>query len=403
MRLADLLALAVESIRFHRLRTALTLTGIVVGVLAVLILTALGEGARNYVVREFTDMGSALVIVLPGRTETQGAGAFATTGVRDITMEDSDAIRRRAPAVRRVAPIAFGTSDIEFGPRSRQVLVLGGTPELLEVRNLSVAAGRFLSEGDIARNEETVVIGRTIQREIFAGENPLGKPVRVGGYRLRVVGVLAHKGTSLGMDMDDVIILPVNTTMRMFNQKGLFRVLVQATSAEAVPAAEEQVRGILKDRHDDEEDFTIVTQSAMLSAFRSVLDTLTAALAGIAAISLAVAGIGIMNVMLVSVSERRGEVGLLKAVGARRRQILALFLAEAVALAGGGALAGVALGVALILGVGSLFPAFPIGPSGLWIGVVSVLCLLVGTVFGLLPARRAAGVAAADALRSYNR
>jgi putative ABC transport system permease protein len=238
---------------------------------------------------------------------------------------------------------------------------------------------------------------------VFGGESPLGKPVRIGGYRLRVVGVLSHKGTSLGVDMDDVIILPVSTAMRMFNQRGLFRILVQATSADAAAAAEEQVRAVMKSRHDDEEDFTVIAQSAMLAAFRSILDTLTAALAGIAAISLAVAGVGVMNVMLVSVSERRGEVGLLKAVGARRRQILTLFLVEAVALAGGGAVAGIVLGVLLILGVGALFPAFPFGPSAVWIGAVSVLCLLVGTVFGILPARRAAGVAAADALRSYHR
>jgi putative ABC transport system permease protein len=403
MRAADLLALAFESIRFHRLRTALTLTGIVVGVLAVLLLTALGEGARDYVVREFTDMGSALVVVLPGRVETQGAGTFASTGVRDLTIGDADAIARRVPAARRVAPLAYGSAGIEFGGRSRQVMVLGSTPELLPVRNLSVAAGRFLSEGDIARNEDIVVIGRTVQREVFGGESPLGKPVRIGGYRLRVVGVLAHKGTSLGVDMDDVIILPVNTAMRMFNQRGLFRILVQATSADAAAAAEEQVRAVMKSRHDDEEDFTVIAQSAMLAAFRSILDTLTAALAGIAAISLAVAGIGIMNVMLVSVSERRGEVGLLKAVGARRRQILTLFLVEAVALAGGGAVAGIVLGVLLILAVGALFPAFPFGPSAVWIVAVAVLCLLVGTVFGILPARRAAGVAAADALRSYHR
>jgi putative ABC transport system permease protein len=294
-----------------------------------------------------------------------------------------------------------GTSTFEWSGRTRQLMVIGSTTELLQVRNLGVATGRFLTPGDVHRGERVVVIGRTVQREVFRGENPLGKAVRIGEYRMRVVGVLAPKGRSLGFDMDDVVIVPVVTAMRMFNQTSLFRVVAQANSPEVVHAAVEQIKPVLIERHDNEEDFTIITQNAMVSTFQSLMTTLTAALAGIAAISLSVAGIGIMNVMLVSVSERRGEVGLLKALGAKRRQILSVFLVEAVVLAGAGAAAGAVLGVVAIYVIAFVFPDFPVQPSILWISVTGVFCLAAGIAFGLMPARRAARVDAADALRGW--
>jgi putative ABC transport system permease protein len=401
MKFEDTVELAVESIRLHRLRTVLTVTGIVVGVVAVLLLTALGEGARRYVVREFSGMGTGLVIILPGKVDTHGSGPVYGGTTRDLTIEDAEAIARRCPSVRLVTPLAVGTSDLDYGGRTRQLMVLGSTVEILAVRNLGVASGRFLTPGDVRRGERVVVIGRTVQREIFRGENPLGKAVRIGDYRMRVIGVLARKGRSLGFDMDDVVIVPVVTAMRMFNQTSLFRVLAQAHSPESVGQVVTQAKSVLMERHDDEEDFTMITQDAMISTFESILTTLTAALAGIAAISLSVAGIGIMNVMLVSVSERKGEVGLLKALGARRRQILTVFLVEAVVLAGVGALAGSGLGVIGIYLIAFIFPEFPVQPSIAWIAVTVFICLAAGTLFGLLPARRASRVDAADALRGW--
>jgi putative ABC transport system permease protein len=373
----------------------------VVGVVAVLLLTALGEGARRYVVNEFSGMGTGLVIILPGKVDTQGAGPVYGGMTRDLTLDDAEAIARQCPAVRQVSPIAVGTSAVDFGGRTRQVMVIGGTTELLDVRNLGVASGRFLTPGDVRRGERVVIIGRTVQREVFHGENPLGKAVRIGEYRMRVVGVLAKKGRSLGFDMDDVVIVPVVTAMRMFNQTSLFRVIAQAYSPETVESVVTQVKPILIERHDHEEDFTIITQNAMLTTFQSIMTTLTAALAGIAAISLTVAGIGIMNVMLVSVSERRGEVGLLKALGARRRQILGVFLVEAVVLAGAGAAVGAVLGVIAIYLIAVLFPGFPVQPSIMWISVTTVICVTAGVAFGLMPARRASRVDAADALRGW--
>ncbi len=265
---------------------------------------------------------------------------------------------------------------------------------------MTLIEGTFLPPGDPRRGQGVAVIGRTVAAEVFGSESPLGKPVRVGRWRFRVIGVLESKGQSFGMNLDDTVIVPVATGLRMFDQQGLFRAAVQARDASLVPQALEQSRQILLRRHQGDEDFTLITQDAMLATFKSVIGALTAALAGIAAVSLAVAGIGIMNVMLVSVSERTAEVGLLKAIGARRRQILSLFLAEALMLSLAGAMAGILLGLAVVLPAAALWPDLPLRPSGVWIGAVTALALVAGLIFGLMPARRAARLPAAEALRA---
>jgi putative ABC transport system permease protein len=399
VKLRDLIGLAFDAQARHHLRTVLTLGGIAIGVTAVLLLTALGEAAKGYVVNEFAGIGTNLVIVLPGRTETSGGMPTFGGTTRDLTIEDTEAILRQSSAVRRVAPLSAGTARFSHEGRFRDVRVMGTTSEFEDIRGLQLRSGQFLPPGDPREGDAVVVIGPKIQAAIFPGENPIGQAVRIGDWRFRVIGVMEEKGEFLGIDFDDMAIVPVMTGLRLFDQTTLFRIFTQAGSAEEVPAAKEQIRRVLVDRHDGDEDFTMITQEAMLGTFRAVIDALTAALAGIAAISLGVAGIGIMNVMLVSVSERSAEVGLLKALGARRRQILGVFLAEALMLSGGGAVAGIAVGVTLVWIAGAIFPDFPIAPSLLWIGVVLALALVSGAAFGLMPARRAAGLAAADALR----
>lgn len=399
MRGRDLVDLALESLRLHRLRTGLTLGGIAVGVIAVLLLTALGEAARKYVESEFSGIGTNLVIVLPGKVETSGGGATFGGTTRDLTIEDAEAIGRQVASVKQVAPVSIGAAPFEYGGRTRNVMIIGTTAEYALARSLIVTAGEFLPPGDPRQGERVAVIGRKLQREVFQGENPLGKLVRIEDARFRVIGILGSKGQSMGFNMDDVALVPVSTGLKLFNQSGLFRIMIQAASPAAVPQVLARSREVLKERHDNEEDFTLITQDAMLKTFRRIIGSLTVALAGIAAISLAVAGIGIMNVMLVSVSERKTEVGLLKALGARRRQILGMFLVEALALSALGALAGVAVGLLLIAVAAQMWPAFPIGPSVPWIGVVLALSLAAGVGFGLMPARRAAGLQAADALR----
>ncbi|MBI1797323.1 MAG: ABC transporter permease [Candidatus Eisenbacteria bacterium] len=398
MRRADLIHLAWETLTLHRLRTGLTLAAIAIGVMAVLMLTSLGDAAKAYVVREFAGVGSNLVIVIPGRIETTGM-PIPGGGTRDLTLEDAAAIERQSPAIRRAAPMSLGSGPIAYGGRSRDIRVIGSTSIFIDVRKLALSTGQFLPPGDPHVGDRVVVLGEKVARELFQGENPLGKLVRIGDWRLRVIGVLAPKGISIGIDYDDLVIVPVSVGLKMFDQSSLFRVLAEAVAPEAVPIAQRQLRAVLMQRHENQEDFTLMTQDAMLKTFGAVIDALTAGLAGIAAISLAVAGIGIMNVMLVSVSERTREVGLLKALGARRRQILEVFLAEALMLSGGGAAIGIGGGVIAVLIAAAVWTFIPLKPNPGWILLVLALAIVAGVSFGLMPARRAARLHAADALR----
>src|SRR5258706_6750401 len=231
---------------------------------------------------------------------------------------------------------------------------------MLEVRRLEVAIGRFLPDVDLNRGAPVAVLGQIVEHELFGDLNPLGQPIRIGDWRFRVVGVMASKGTSIGLNLDDVVIVPVTTSMRLFNQESLFRLMIEVGVHSEIEPARQDVLGILKQRHQGDEDVTILTQDAVLSAFNRILGALTLALAGIAAISLSVAGIGIMNVMLVSVSERTSEIGLLKAIGATPRAILEVFLVEAVLLSAGGGVVGLLIGYA---GAGTLSHLFPDLPA----------------------------------------
>jgi len=399
MTLRDLFGLANEAQWRHRLRTILTLGGISIGVTAVVVLTALGDAAKEYVVQRFASLGSNLVIVLPGKVETSGLPTFGGA-TRDLTIEDAVAIQRQARAVRQVAPLSMGSARFTWEGLHRDVRVVGTTAEFLDIRDMKMRLGSFLPPGDPQQGEPVVVIGPKIQSTVFQGQNPIGQPVRIGQWRFRVIGVVESKSSFLGIDYDDMAMVPVATGMRLFDQTTLFRIFTRCNAAEEVPDAIKQIKQVLLDRHDGYEDFTLITQDAMLSTFQSVIDALTAALAGIAAVSLAVAGIGIMNVMLVSVSERTPEVGLLKALGATGKQILGVFLVEALLLSSTGAVLGILVGSAIVLIVGALFPDFPLHPSPVWIVAVLLLALGAGIVFGLMPARRAARLPAVDALRA---
>ena len=378
------------ALRGHRLRSGLTLLGVSIGVAAVVLLTALGEGARAYVTGEFASLGSNLVIVLPGKTETTGNAPIFGGTPRDLTLADAAAVRHRSRLVRRIAPISLGSARVGYGARRREVTIVGSTPELLPVHHLEMAIGRFLPDIDPERAAPVAVIGRTVQTELFGPENPLGKAIRVGDRRFRILGVLASKGHSIGLNFDDMVIVPVASGMQLFDRTSLFRILVEVGAHDEIPAARREVLRILKERHDGEEDITVLTQDAVLAAFDRILGALTLALAGIAAISLSVAGIGIMNVMLVSVSERTAEIGLLKALGAAPRAILEVFLVEAVLLSGSGGLAGILIGYAGAGMLTRLFPALPASPPGWAVGAAVAVSIGGGMIFGVLPARRAA-------------
>ena len=387
MSVGDLFRFAARGLSGHRVRTGLSLLGVTIGVAAVVILTAVGEGARRYVIDQFAGLGTNILIVVPGKTET--SGAVGAGGVpNDLTLEDAQAVQRRVPGVRRLAPVSLGTEQVAYGERRRQVVIIGTTHAYEDVRQVGIALGQFLPEEEMFRGSAVVVLGHKLARELFGGEQPLGEVVRVGGFRMRVIGVLAKQGVKMGMDLDDLAMVPVSTGMQMFNRSSLFRILVQARTHADLESVKTAVRDVLIERH-DEEDVTVITQDSVLSSFTAILDALTLAVGAIAAISLSVAGIGIMNVMLVSVSERTREVGLLKALGVGRRQILSVFLAEAVLISSLGGAVGLVLGW---IGVGVLvgfFPVFPASPPAWAVGAALAVSIGVGVTFGLLPARRA--------------
>lgn len=360
-----------------------------VGIAAVIALTALGEGARGYVENQFANLGSNLLIVVPGKTETTGGLPGLGGAPNDLTLDDFDAIVRRLSSVERGAPISMATTTAAHRELRRQVAVIGTTKEFLDVRNLTVARGTFLPEGDLRRGASIAVIGQRVARELFPGQNPLGKIMRIDEWRMRVIGVLSSRGTQLGVDVDDLVVVPVATAMRIFNRSSLFRILLEARAYAELDSVAENVVTLLTERH-GEEDVTVLTQDSVVSSLASILDTLTLVLAAIASISLSVAGIGIMNVMLVSVSERTSEVGLLKALGVSRQQIVAAFLAEATLLSLAGAVLGLTVGyfgVAIVVGI---YPELPAHPPAWAVAAALGVALVVGMVFGVLPARRAA-------------
>jgi putative ABC transport system permease protein len=304
----------------------------------------------------------------------------------------------RASTVQRVAPLAIGTSEISFGGKLREVMVAGSNAQFLEVRRLALAQGRFLADGDWRRGAAEAVIGAKVRDEMFGAQPALGQLVRIGDRRFRIVGVLSSSGQGLGMNSDELVIVPVALAQAMFNSNTLFRILIEAKSREVIEPAKTQVMNILKQRHEGEEDVTVITQDAVLATFDRLLGTLTLGVAGIAAISLAVAGILVMNVMLVSVTQRTSEIGLLKALGATGSTIRAAFLTEAAMLSLAGALLGFALGQAGAALIRQLYPTFPAYPPD-WAVLAGLgTALVTGILFGVLPARRAAQLDPVQAL-----
>jgi putative ABC transport system permease protein len=383
----------------NRLRTVLLMLAMSIGVAAVVMLTSLGDGARRYVINEFSSLGTNLVIVLPGRTQTGGfSPQNVITGTpRDLTVEDAMAVRR-ASAVRRVAPVVVGTSEISGAGRLRETLVVGTVADYYAMRNFTMAQGRFLPEEDWTRGSAVIVLGSRVRSELFGSTPALGQFVRIGDRRFRVIGVLGSSGMGLGMNTDELAFVPVATALQMYNTNTLFRVIVEARNREAITIAKEQVRETIKARHGGEEDVTTITQDAVLATFDRLLGTLTLGVAGIAAISLAVAGILVMNVMLVSVSQRTSEIGLLKALGATEAAVRSAFLTEAAMLSSAGALIGYGLGLLGAWVIRTLYPTLPAYPPQ-W-AVIAALgtALVTGVLFGALPAKRAAALDPVTAL-----
>ncbi|MDP2639268.1 MAG: ABC transporter permease [Betaproteobacteria bacterium] len=399
MRLTDLFDFAWQVLRSSISRTLLILLAMGIGVAAVVVVTSLGEGARLYVANQFGSLGTNLIIVLPGRSETSGGmpGVLIGKTPRNLTLEDALALRR-SHAIRRFAPLIIGAGDVRAGALSRETPVLGSTAELMDIRHMEMAQGSFLPPGDPRHSQPVCVIGAKVANELFGSRPALGEWVRIGDRRFRVIGILAAQGQSLGFNTDEIVIVPLAAAQALFNTESLFRILVEAKSREQIAAAKADVEEIVRLRHEGERDVTVITQDAVLATFDRILRALTLTVASIAAISLAVAGILIMNVMLIAVTQRRREIGLLKALGATGRQIQLAFFTEALLLALGGAVAGLAVGELGRSFAVQMYPAIPFQAPWWALAAAPATALLTAVLFTVAPARRAARLDPVQAL-----
>jgi putative ABC transport system permease protein len=394
----DLGSIALGAVRGHRLRSFLSMLGIAIGIAAVILLTSIGEGTRRYMIAEFTQFGTNVLAVNPGKTETVGIpGVFGGT-TRKLTIDDAEALAR-LPSVDKVVPVAMGQARVEAGARGRSVFVYGVTSDVPDVWKFQVRQGSFLPPGDPRRGASVAVLGPKLKRELFAERNALGEFVRIAGMRLRVIGVMAPKGQILGIDIDDSAYVPVATAMQMFNLEELMEIDVLFSHEGLTAGVEEAVRRRLTDRHGGHEDFTITTQTAMLEVFDNVMDVVTMAVAGIGAISLLVGAIGVLTMMWIAVSERIREIGLMRAVGATAEQVEHLFLIESVVVTLIGGAGGIVLGLAIAGIIRLTLPELPVyTPFGYVLAALAVSAA-AGLLSGLVPARRAAALDPVEALR----
>lgn len=399
MRLTDILRFASYAAIGAPVRTGLLVLAMSIGVASVVILTALGDGARRYVVDEFSSIGSNLVIVLPGRSETRGFNPanLVTSTPRDLTVNDAESLLRLS-GVKLVSPLLIATTEVNASGKLRESMLVGTNAHYFQLRKLKLSLGRFLSNASLNGGSPEVVLGALVRKELFGTENPIGKTVRIGDKKLRIVGVLAEGGRGMGISSDELLIVPIATAQAMLNTNTLFRILIEAQSREQIDAVKTHVLKTLISRHEGEEDVTVITQDAVLKTFDNILNVLTLGIAGIAAISLAVAGILVMNVMLVSIAQRTAEIGLLKVLGATAVSVQQLFIVEALLLSTAGAIFGLGLGYLGATLLRYFYPVFPAYPP-VWAVLAGFGTALVsGLIFGVMPARRAAKLDVIQAL-----
>jgi putative ABC transport system permease protein len=398
MLLADAMRFTFTSITSHRLRSGLTGLGIAIGITAVVLLTSIGEGIRHYVLSEFTQFGTHLIEINPGKTMTQGTPVGTIATVRPLSLDDAEALKGLSQ-VRDVVPVVQGNAEAEYQGKRRRTMIYGVGPQMPGVFRLDVASGRFLPADNPRAPRAFAVLGSKVRDELFGSDNPLGEHIRIANSRFTVIGTMESKGQVLGFDMDDAVYIPTAKGLEMFNRDSLVAIDVLYREGASTHEVTAGIRRILTARHGSE-DYTITTQEQMLETLGSVLNVLTFAVGALGGISLLVGGVGILTIMTITVSERTGEIGLLRALGARRTHILALFLGEAIILA---ALGG---GTGLIIGIGGgqllhlLVPAMPLHISWLYVILAEALAVAIGMLAGVLPARHAAQLDPIEALRA---
>jgi putative ABC transport system permease protein len=395
----DLFHLAAGALRAHRLRSFLSMLGIAIGVAAVILLTSIGEGTRVYMVSQFTQFGTNILAINPGKSKTIGIpGALGGT-TRKLTIDDAEALFR-VPGVETVVPVVMGNARVQAGERGRSVSVLGATPDLPALWRFGARQGSFWPKGDPRRGAPLAVLGPKLARELFGDRSALGEFVHVAGGRFRVVGVMEPKGQMMGFDIDDLAYVPVASAMDLFDLDELMEIDLIYSAVRETARVEAEAKRVLAVRHGGTEDFTVTSQEAMLDVFGKVMDVVTMAVGAIAGISLLVGATGILTMMWIAVGERTSEIGLVRALGATRRQVQVLFLAEAAALAGLGGVAGVVIGLGLGAALRVAVPGLPVETPLRFVVAGLAVSVATGLVSGVAPARRAALLDPIEALRA---
>lgn len=399
MKLTDILRWILKAVSAQRRRTALTIFGFSTGIAAVVLLNSIGESLRQYILQEFTQFGSHIIAVTPGKTQTFGLGGILNT-IRPLSLQDAHSLSL-LPEALQVVPVVMGTAQIKSGNKGRYTEVAGVGPSADHAWKLTIAKGRFLPDDDIHRPRAFAVVGSTLKTELFGRTSAIGKTLYIGQQRFRVVGELAPKGDFMGTDLDDMVYIPAAKALQLFNRETLMEIDIFYRPGNASDIFAERVRNLLTMRHGIE-DFTLITQDDMLKSLDKILQFIKFAAAGLGLISLFVGAVGIITILTISVTERSQEIGLLRAIGFAPGDIRQLFLGEAMALALIGGAIGYLASMVILALTRLALPGMPIEFDPLVLIVALLMSGVLGAIAGWRPAQQAAKLEPVNALRDEN-
>lgn len=382
--------MAIRSIADNKSRSALTMLGVIIGVAAVIIAVGFAQGCMAAVTNQIEGLGSNSITAM----------IMSRSSSRQLTLDDCEAMQESSPYIEEVSPYILTSLTVKAGSNSKSSRILGADESYLGLQGLKIDAGRNITTSDVEKNEKVAVVGSAIVNKLFDGENPVGEYIRINGNKFLVVGVIESVANGMENTNDDMVIIPITVAQRTLKITAVTMFLAKATSSETLDLATQKIKNFLYDIFRDDDSYVVFTQESMLNIMNTISDIMMVILGGIATISLVVGGIGIMNIMLVSVSERTREIGIRKAIGAKKKDIMIQFLIESLLLTGIGGLIGVAMGLLTIkFGIGSidLLEAVYSVP---WTIAAFTISLVIGVVFGLFPANKAANLNPIDALRN---